>query len=310
MSVLDVSVCICTYNRKDSLEQALASLASMRAPRGTSFEVIVVDNNSSDGTAELLGELDPGPLPLRYVLEARQGLSHARNRAVAEARGSVIAFLDDDVVVEPDWLERLHSAFRRDPRPAVVAGPALLDADLPRPDWWHEEFDGPAGHFYRGDEVLSTDDGYTGMIGIGANMAFSSDLFGRYGSFRTDLGRTGGSLAMGEELEFLDRLRESAERLVYDPTVVVHHRPDLGRISRSYLRRWYLHFGEWSFEKERETPGVRVLGLPRWRFRYLLEEIAGWARAVIRRQRDQALLHRMHLVSLAGHLKRAWSTRG
>jgi len=307
MSAPDVSVCICTYNRRESLLEVLASLTRMDVPDDASFEVLVIDNNSSDGTADAVQRQTWRTLALRYVHEARQGLSNARNAAVSEARGGVVAFLDDDVTVESDWLERLVSAFRAEPAPAAVGGPAVRAAGLGRPGLWHEEFDGPAGHFDAGDTVRSSDDGYNGMIGIGANMAFDRRVFDAYGLFRTDLGRAGASLAMGEELELLERMRRGGERLVYDPSVVVHHRPDLARVSRAYLRRWYFRFGEWSFEKERHSDVVRWLGLPRWRFRLLAELTGKWLGAVVTGHRPEAALHQFHLTAFGGYVKRAWS---
>lgn len=281
----------------------------MAVPEHASFEVLVIDNNSSDGTADAVQDPRWNSLPLRYIHEARQGLSHARNRAVTEARGRVIAFLDDDVAVEGDWLEKLLEAFSTDPAPAAVGGPAILDSDLRRPPWWHEQFNGPAGHFHRGDALKSSDEGYEGMIGIGANMAFARRVFATYGHFRTDLGRAGTSLAMGEELELLERLRRGGERLVYDPSVVVYHRPDLARVSKSYLRRWYFRFGEWSFENERGSDVVRWFGLPRWRIRYLAELVGKWLGAVFKRRRPEAFLHQLQLVAFGGYLKRSWSHR-
>ncbi|MBT8488777.1 MAG: glycosyltransferase family 2 protein [Gemmatimonadetes bacterium] len=307
MTELDVSVCICTYNRQESLLEVLQSLKRVHVPKATGWEVLVIDNNSSDGTAEAVQSGEWEALPLRYVHEPRQGLSHARNAAVSKAEGRVLAFLDDDVAVETDWLEKLLGAFGAEPAPAVVGGPAILDSELERPAWWHGEFDGPAGHFDAGDSVRTSDDGYGGMIGIGANMAFHRSVFERYGHFRTDLGRTGSSLAMGEELELLDRLRRGDERLVYDPSVVVYHRPDLARVSRSYLRRWYFRFGEWQFENERDSDVVRLLGLPRWRFRHLAELVAKWLGGVFTRRRPEAFLHQVHLVAFGGYVKRAWS---
>ena len=306
---LDASVCICTYNRRESLIEALRSLGEMRVPDETGFEVLVVDNNSSDGTAEAVEELDSENLPLRYVLEPRQGLSHARNRGISEARGRVIAFLDDDIVVEVDWLEQLLEAFSAEPLPAAVGGPAYLDLDLSRPDWWHEEFAGVAGHFDRGPSVLRSDEGYEGMIGIGANLAFDRQVFERYGLFRSDLGRKGDSLETGEELEFLGRLRRNGEKLVYDPAIVVQHRPDQGRLSRSYLRRWYFRFGEWSFVNERDSRAVRLLDVPRWRFRDVFEESARWLYALLTRRPAEAFLHQLHVVAFGGYLKRGWGRR-
>lgn len=307
MTALDVSVCICTYNRRESLLEVLHSLASVHVPEEATWEVLVIDNNSSDGTAGAVQGTEWRDLPVRYVHEPRQGLSNARNAAVSKAEGRVLAFLDDDVAVESDWLEKLLEAFDADPAPAALGGKAILDSDLRRPPWWHEEFDGPAGHFDGGDDVRTSDDGYRGMIGIGANMAFDRRVFETYGRFRTDLGRTGSSLAMGEELELLDRLRGGGERLVYDPSVVVYHRPDLARVSRSYLRRWYFRFGEWSFENERDSDVVRLFGLPRWRYRHLAELVARWLRAVLTRRRPEAFLHQVHLVAFGGYLKRALS---
>lgn len=307
-TTVDISVCICTYNRRDSLIAALDSLRGARVPEDVGFEVLVIDNNSSDGTAAALETFDPGDLPLRCLTETRQGLSYARNRGVAEARGRVLAFLDDDVLVEVDWLERLSERFADEPRPAAVGGPAYLMADLDRPPWWHEEFGGVAGHFDRGSTVLRSEDGYEGMIGIGANLAFDRSVFDRYGVFRSDLGRSGTSLAMGEEVEFLDRLRRSGERLVYDPRVVVHHRPDLGRLSRSYLRRWYFRFGEWRFVAERNNPVVRWFRIPRSRFRTMMEDAGRWLLALLRGRRVEAFLHELHLVAFGGYLKRGWSS--
>lgn len=305
-ATLDVSVCICTYNRRDSLLEALRSLAAARIPEEARHEVLVIDNNSSDGTAEAVAGLDEARLPLRYVQETRQGLSHARNRAIIEAKGRVIAFLDDDVVVDADWLANLLRAFDAEPRPAAVGGPARLPADFPRPPWWHEEFNGVAGHFDRGGAALRSDDDYRGMIGIGANLAFDGRVFEEHGLFRTDLGRAGTSLAMGEELELLDRLRRDDALLVYDPAVVVEHRPDLARITRSYLRRWYFRFGEWRYEVDRERQAVRLLGIPRWRLRQLGEDGARWLRALLRRSRPEAFLHELNIVAFGGYLKRGW----
>jgi glycosyltransferase involved in cell wall biosynthesis len=306
---VDISICICTYNRRASLLEALGSVRELQVPRGLCFEVLVVDNNSSDGTSAALEEFDAGRLSLRHVIETRQGLSHARNRAISETTGRVIAFLDDDVIVDVRWLTALAAAFSEEPAPAAVGGPARIDDDRPRPRWWHEEFAGVAGHFDGGSSVLSSHEGYRGMIGIGANLAFDRRVFERYGGFRTDLGRSGSSLAMGEELELLARLRDNDERLVYDPAVVVHHRPDLTRMSKSYLRRWYFRFGEWRCVAERESRGARWLAVPRWHYRTAVADFARWLQALVMQRPAEALLHQLHVVAFGGYLRRAWRER-
>jgi glycosyltransferase involved in cell wall biosynthesis len=310
-STVDVTVCICTFNRKNDLRAALASLAAVRIPTDTVWEVVVVDNNSSDGTGAAVAGLQ-SRMPVRYFVETNQGLSHARNRAVAEARGRILAFLDDDVVVEPAWLQGVVHAFSGSPRPAAVGGPARLTATRPRPRWWHDDFAGVAGHFDRGTGVLSSDGGYADMIGIGANLAFERRVFERYGRFRVDLGRTGKSLEMGEELDFLDRLRRDGERLVYDPGMAVEHRTDPTRVSKSYLRRWYFRFGEWSHASEhtsRAANAPRILGVSRWRFRTAVEDVWRWLRAMLGRRHGDAFRHELHIVAFAGCLSRAWTQR-
>src|SRR5688500_504515 len=103
---MDASVLICTYNRARLLEATLASLAAMRVPPDLHWDVIVVDNNSTDGTRAVIeSHVHAFPVALRYVFEPRQGKSHALNSGAAASAAEVIAFTDDDVRIDPDWLE-------------------------------------------------------------------------------------------------------------------------------------------------------------------------------------------------------------
>ena len=101
-----LTVALCTYNRADFLRQTLAGLARQNFPRDQ-FEVLVIDNNSRDHTAAVVAEFaNTVPAP-RHVLETQQGLDYARNRAISEARGDIIIFGDDDILVAPDWLAQM-----------------------------------------------------------------------------------------------------------------------------------------------------------------------------------------------------------
>src|SRR5690349_5231481 len=103
----DVSVCICTYNRCQTLRSALESVLGQEAD-GVRFEVIVVDNNSTDDTKQVVESfVRRGHSNLRYSFEGRQGLSHARNAGIAVARSPLVAFTDDDIRVAPDWVSTI-----------------------------------------------------------------------------------------------------------------------------------------------------------------------------------------------------------
>src|SRR3954471_4782626 len=105
-ATIKVTVAIPTYNRADFLRQTLAGIAAQQFPR-EHFEVLVIDNNSTDHTAAVVAEFaNERPAP-RYLREEKQGLDHARNRALAEARGEIVVFGDDDILVKPDWLAQM-----------------------------------------------------------------------------------------------------------------------------------------------------------------------------------------------------------
>ena len=122
----DISVCICTYNRCQGLRSALESVLGQQAD-GVRFEVIVVDNNSTDETKQVVdGFVRRGHSNLRYSFEGRQGLSHARNAAIAVARSPLVAFTDDDVPVARDWVSTIKRAFDEHPEAAWVAESAAM----------------------------------------------------------------------------------------------------------------------------------------------------------------------------------------
>ena len=105
---MDLSVIVTTYNRADQLREALSSLIRQETAGKFQFEIVVVDNASTDGTALLLAEMAQGcSIPLRYVLEVTKGVTHARNRGIGEASRRWLAFFDDDQLAEPCWLQEL-----------------------------------------------------------------------------------------------------------------------------------------------------------------------------------------------------------
>jgi len=256
-----VSVILCTYNRSQSLAGTLASIAAQTLPASVEWEVLVVDNNSTDRTREVVEDFCRRyPDRFRYLFEPRQGLSYARNAGVREARGDILAFTDDDVTVEPTWLQNLTSALHNGGW-AGAGGRILPVETFAAPSWLAP--DGPYGmggilcaHFDLGDTPHALD-----RAPYGVNMAFHKKVFEKYGGFRTDLGRTPGNLMGNEDTEFGRRLMKAGERLRYEPSAVVRHPVPDSRAQKDYFLSWWFDYGralvrEWG-------RGPSVLGIPR-----------------------------------------------
>jgi O-antigen biosynthesis protein len=221
---LRVTAAVCTRDRPDDLATCLESLGSVEYPE---LEILVVDNAPSTGASRLLVERLGGRV--RYVRESRPGLDWARNRAIAEAGGDIIAFTDDDVAVDPGWIRALVAAFGNDERVAAVTGlvlPAELETEA---QVLFERYRGFGRGFAArrieavGRGRLGFRYGATGAYGTGANMAFRRSLFGRIGGFDPALG-AGTPTRGGDDLEMFFRVLKEGHALVYEPRAIVRHR--------------------------------------------------------------------------------------
>ena len=230
-TAVDVSIAVCTLNRAALLDRCLASIA--RAVPMVGAEVLVVDNGSTDTTASV-AERWSGSLPLRAVTERRTGLSHARNRALSTARGDVVAFLDDDVLVGDGWLDGVRRAFGRSPGVGVVAGRVALSWPGGRPSWLPSSREVWFARLDLGDEArtLAADE-----YPVGANMAVRRSVADVAGRFDPGLGYSGARLLGNEEIDFVDRVRAAGHGVGYEPSMVVDHVVEGDRVSRTYLLR-------------------------------------------------------------------------
>jgi glucosyl-dolichyl phosphate glucuronosyltransferase len=215
-----VTVTIQTYNRSAVLAETLESLRPLRCPAGVEYEILIVDNNSTDGTQDVIRKYGGVLAPrLRSVFEPRQGLSHARNRALQEAKGQIVSFLDDDVIVDPDWLSAVVGAFEEHAA-AVVGGKSYLIYRSQRPSWLSEHYEFFLSRLDYGDQAI---------VGIdrdlyGLNFSVRKDIVLQAGGFDPSLGRCGGvSFRSGEESDLLRRIRALGGMVVYEPKAVVGH---------------------------------------------------------------------------------------
>jgi glycosyltransferase involved in cell wall biosynthesis len=259
---LKITVILCTHNRCRSLARALESVAASELPTSIEWDVLVVDNNSRDQTREVVEVFcrrDPGRF--RYLFEPQPGKSYALNRGIREACGEILAFMDDDVTVEPTWLQNL-TATLHDNEWVGAGGRILPEKAFSLPRWL--ALDGP----YAMSGILALFDlgdtaGQLKLTPFGTNMAFRKKMFEKYGGFRTDLGPTPGSEIRNEDTEFGRRVMEAGEHLRYEPSAVVYHEVPQHRLRKEYFLRWRFDYGRAKIRVKIMNPDV--WGIP-WRY--------------------------------------------
>jgi glycosyltransferase involved in cell wall biosynthesis len=303
---VDCSVVIATYNRAHLLVETLRSLDAQHIPPTLQWEIIVVDNNSSDRTKETVRRFgETSSVAIRYEFEPRLGQSFARNAGIEAAKGALILFTDDDVLPDRTWVSGILSALTID-RLHGVGGRVLpqWEAALPgwlsaRPDLWSwlalVEEDTPC--------LLEYPLSPTRRI-VGASMAFRREVFEEFGLFQTSLGHRGRRFYGQEEVEFIHRLLLKGKRIGYEPSVVVHHRLGASRLRKSFfVRRYFDH----ACGQARHMPSgseAEVLGVRPWRFRHLLRS-AGEALVHTALRRSDAFTLQLALALEAGTI---WGT--
>jgi glycosyltransferase involved in cell wall biosynthesis len=272
--VPNVSVVLCTYNRAEGLAVVLDALERQTGLERYRWEVLVVDNNSTDGTRAVVErKIATGRLALRYTFEGIQGKSRAMNRGIDETTAPIVAFTDDDVTIPEGWLAALLAPFD-DPECAGVGGAvkAYWEAEVPR---WASESE--PYRMMGGIVQYSNPAAYGPVVAppIGANCAYRREMFRKHGVFRLDLGHSGNLPIPGEDIEFGLRLQHAGENLIFTRAAEVLHPVTRSRLTRSYFERWYFQRGRLEpFLAEYElSPDIpRIAGIPR----YLLRELPTW----------------------------------
>ena len=235
---MNVTVILCTRNRCQTLSNALESLACSELPQAFEWEVLVVDNNSKDCTSEVVRRfIQRFPGRFRYLLEVEEGKSKALNAGIRESHGDILAFTDDDVTVDPGWLQNLTVSLSDD-RWAGAGGRTLPGSKFVPPQWLPNDNChslAPLAIFDRGTVA-----GELNETPFGNNMAYRRAIFEKYGEFRTDLGpRPGGGPQKSEDSEFGNRLIKAGEHLCYEPSAVLYHAVPESRLNQNYFLAWW-----------------------------------------------------------------------
>ena len=296
---MKISVILCTYNRCRSLTEVLESLAVSELPEAVDWEVLVVDNNSIDQTQEVAESFCRRyPGRFRYTSESQQGLSYARNTGVREARGQILAFTDDDVTVDPKWLQNL-TAFLHSGEWAGAGGRIIPLWPGPLPGWLSTDDPHTMGAFVAFD--LGTGAGPLARPPYGANMAFRREAFEKYGGFRVDLGRSGNNLQGREDIEFANRLLAGGEQLRYEPCAVVQHPVPKGRMRKGFVLRWWFWYGYSEVTELGPPSGARWLfgGIPLNLLRRLVRWTLQWMISIGASRRFSCLRNMWYIAGTA-----------
>lgn len=229
---MKVTVAICTHNRAKDTEEAIESVIIQNFDK-KEIEIIVIDNRSTDNTAQVVKGLQQRHGPrVRYILEDKLGLSVARNRAIGEANGEYILFLDDDALASSHWVRHIVDVFERDKTIGCVGGKIDPIWETEEPDWIPEEYRAVF-------TILDYSNGVMEMpspsIPYGANVAFRKSVFEHIQPFREDLGRVGTNLLSSEESELIARLRERY-KVYYTSYASVKHKIAKERTTK----KWFL----------------------------------------------------------------------
>ena len=285
----DISVIICTYNRCESLNDLLGCFLSQQTDGQFDYEIIVIDNNSKDDTKRLIESFIPKfNGKLRYLYEPKQGKPYALNLGIKEARGQVIAFTDDDCLLEKNYINNIYKDFKNyasgiglmggkiSPHWVDGSQPKLLDKFYPKlrmeeiewsgddkPKWLNEFFLGPLGILNYGENFMRIDFKDPKLF-YGANLIIKREVLERHGYFDTNK-------ILGQDSEICARLLKAGVKGLYNPQLNIYHKIKIARGRPSHYYRWHYIRGKHEYKEEGQVKKLFYpLGIPMYLIRISL----------------------------------------
>jgi len=271
---MDVSIVLCTYNNAERLLITLRSLCQLNQPEGVEWELVAVNNNSTDDTEQLI-ESFSGRLPITYVYEPEQGKSCALNTGVDVAQGELIVFTDDDVKPNPDWLISYWAAYQDRPEGYYFGGPveSEFEGEPPDEDLLRVAMPSVAGldHGSKPNSLPSH------KIFIGANWACPSRYLRQVGGFDESLGLNASDeeVSVGEETDLMTRLEEEGIRRWYEPQAKIKHFVPKEKCTLDHIvSRRLAGVGAESSQEKEEV--YSLLGVPVGLYRQAIASAVKW----------------------------------
>jgi glycosyltransferase involved in cell wall biosynthesis len=312
---MDVSVIVPTFNRAARLSTLLDDLSRQEAG-GLAFEVLVVDNGSADDTARIVERWTERDRRFRYVLERCAGASCARNAGIAAACAPILAFIDDDVRPNPDWIASLHRSFAADPALDCLGGRIEPRWPAPPPGWLTPAHWGPlALQMGRGQSPV-IDREHASACLVTANFACRAAVFRELGGFSPAFRRD-------EDREFNLRMWRAGKRGMYVDSVVTFTEVQPERLEKRYHRAWH-HVTGTSHARMRYrdtitrtgvlddamTASARLIGgVPAFLFREWAKHAVRWMAQVWSGRYDLAFFDECRLRYLSSYIAARWRAR-
>ena len=308
---VDISVVVTTFNRCAILPAAIESLLAQNTPE-LKYELIVVDNNSTDHTRQVVESfIARGHGNVRYVFEPKQGPSHGRNAGIANAKGEIIAFTDDDVRPEKDWLRNIKQAFDSYTEVECVGGKILPRWSSEPPRWLTVDHWSPLAIADHGNRTIVSP-AKTPICWSTSNLSFRSSVFDRIGGFSPDFMRC-------QDRELMWRFLRAGGQVIYAPDVAVTTEVPSERLTKTYHRAWHKTAGKYHalmrlyeltgsdgrvLDEPLET--VRLFGVPGFLCREFMNECKCWLRATVRRQESLSFKHENRIRYLCAYMKQSY----
>lgn len=283
---MKISIAICTWNRSHLLNQTLQSVASLEIPPAVDWEVVVVDNGSTDDTRQVIDSFQDS-IPVQYVSESTRGHAVSRNTAIAHVTGDYVIWTDNDVVVPQNWLSGYFDGFQRHPQAAFFGGKIEPVFEQTRPAWLEETWEKCKGVYATrdlGDAERPLGDG---DFPYGANFAVRTDVQRQF-QYETVSGRKGGSLVGDDEIAVLKRISEAGHNGIWLPNVAVQHFITAERATTDYVSRYFVGQGQTNIirGKVEKTAGQAWLEAVRfkwkWKLKRYLSPAEEWVSHMIR----------------------------
>jgi len=305
-----VTVAICTFNRADVLRQTLEGLKDLEIPAGVDWEVLVVDNKSTDHTPDVLKAMT-GVLPIRAERELNTGQSYARNLILRKARGSFILWTDDDALVNRTWLTTILSTFSQTGADFVFGKVEPAWPNDRTPDWYSTRVSGLFALIDYGDQSFVATDPHKSFAGV--NFAGRIEAHRRLGDFRVDYGvrgnQTGGGL--GEDTDMYERALAAGMKVVYEPNAVVRHIiPDVRARKMFNWKKALFNQRRFYENLVADPPSVPwLLGLPRYYYRNMLDDTGALLKALATGDKPKRFFHELYVLRFVGLFAQSWRHR-
>ena len=305
-----VTVAICTWNRASLLDKTLTQFRSLRTPRGVTWELLIVNNDCTDNTDDVIAR-HSGTLPVVRVFEPRPGQGHARNAALRATRGEYLLWTDDDVLVDPDWLVKTLEAFQT-LEADLVYGKAEPWWEAEPPRWFSNLFLGHFALVNLGPKLFIIKN--RNCSGFGVNHAFRTKTLRSLGGYRSELGFCKGGGGAGEDIDIFFRTFDAGKKIVYAPDAIVRHFIPTARCSKSF-HRWRAWSGSAAHllmlrnESKKQHHLPQMLGVPRYFFRCNIDYVKRYLAGLLRRDKSSAFFFELKLIRLAGLLRQIFLRR-